>query len=597
MDENVDGKIHQFLKSLINPNDDDITNFVESLATEDSSINIEELANTIKERSRLLGEQSDKLYKLEEDFSAFSDQDIPGIDEFKQILFSAYDKNSELVDVSEDIDKLSTIIENLKAGFTDEETLKEAEEAPGLDKLLERIQDLRASKDENLDREKKEEEAPEKKLTPEKEATPEKESLQSIKLNEKIPTSDLIDKLSDGKDELTDILSEKIEDRKMEVREPASGERKSERDIVKDIMEEQLASDVETRIRSIKEKHELAMEEKKNISAFERVKNYFAKDLEEIEDYDPDIHGPLVTFGGLDKHEEVERYWVNEPYAFVVILNNIERKENIYYVVEPALSGFEDIFLKEIKDRLRDVLLVEEVISEDDKNLVLTTKVKELVRDYAIELTPPLLEKILYYVIRDFTGFGYIDAIQKDDRIEDVSCNGHDVPVYLYHKQYTNIATNVVYTQDELDSFIIKLAQRSGKHISVAEPLIDATMPDGSRIHMTLITHVTARGGTFTIRKFGDVPLTPIDLIIWKTFSSETMAYLWLCIENNKSLIFAGGTASGKTSSLNAVSLFIPRQAKVISLEDTRELKLPHPNWIPSMTRDAFTADERGAVG
>ncbi|NOR60175.1 MAG: secretion system protein, partial [Methanosarcinales archaeon] len=334
----------------------------------------------------------------------------------------------------------------------------------------------------------------------------------------------------------------------------------------------------------------------KNISAFERVKNYFAKDLEEIEDYDPDIHGPLVTFGGLDKHEEVERYWVNEPYAFVVILNNIERNENIYYVVEPALSGFEDIFLKEIKDRLRDVLLVEEVISNDDKNLVLTTKVKELVRDYAIELTPPLLEKILYYVIRDFTGFGYIDAIQKDDRIEDVSCNGHDVPVYLYHKQYTNIATNVVYTQDELDSFIIKLAQRSGKHISVAEPLIDATMPDGSRIQMTLSTHVTARGGTFTIRKFGDVPLTPIDLIIWKTFSSETMAYLWLCIENNKSLIFAGGTASGKTSSLNAVSLFIPRQAKVISLEDTRELKLPHPNWIPSITRDAFTADERGAV-
>jgi len=176
MDENVDGKIHQFLKSLINPNDDDITDFVVSLATEDSSINIEELANTIKERSRLLGEQSDKLYKLEEDFSAFSDQDTPGIDEFKQILFSAYDKNSELVDVSEDIDKLSTIIENLKAGFTDEETLNEAEEAPDLDKLLERIQDLRALKDENLDREVREEEAPEKETTPEKEATSKKET-------------------------------------------------------------------------------------------------------------------------------------------------------------------------------------------------------------------------------------------------------------------------------------------------------------------------------------------------------------------------------------------------------------------------------------
>jgi flagellar protein FlaI len=126
--------------------------------------------------------------------------------------------------------------------------------------------------------------------------------------------------------------------------------------------------------------------------------------------------------------------------------------------------------------------------------------------------------------------------------------------------------------------------------------MVDATMPDGSRIQMTLGTSVTAHGSTFTIRKFSDTPITPVDLIKWGTFSSESMAYLWLCIENNKSLIYAGGTASGKTSSLNAVSLFIPEKAKVITLEDTRELKLPHPNWIPSITRDSFTADERGAV-
>jgi flagellar protein FlaI len=183
-----------------------------------------------------------------------------------------------------------------------------------------------------------------------------------------------------------------------------------------------------------------------------------------------------------------------------------------------------------------------------------------------------------------------------DDSIEDVSGNGHDVPIFLYHRAHQNIATNVVYEEDELNSFIIQMAQRSGKHISVAEPMVDATMPDGSRIQMTLGTSVTAHGSTFTIRKFSDTPITPVDLIKWGTFSSESMAYLWLCIENNKSLIYAGGTASGKTSSLNAVSLFIPEKAKVITLEDTRELKLPHPNWIPSITRDSFTADERGAV-
>lgn len=126
--------------------------------------------------------------------------------------------------------------------------------------------------------------------------------------------------------------------------------------------------------------------------------------------------------------------------------------------------------------------------------------------------------------------------------------------------------------------------------------MVDAAMPDGSRIQMTLGEAVTAHGSTFTIRKFKDVPITPVDLVNWNTFSSEAMAYLWLCIENNKSLIFAGGTASGKTSSLNAVALFMPEKAKIITLEDTRELQLPHQNWIPGVTRDAFTADNRGAI-
>jgi flagellar protein FlaI len=369
----------------------------------------------------------------------------------------------------------------------------------------------------------------------------------------------------------------------------------SEEELVKEIIDESHVDTKKDTTKAEDDRSQLKKEDRSSLSVIQRIKVYLSKS-EDIEKYDPDVHGPLVTFDGVENFEEIERYWVNEPYVFIVILDNIETKEMLYYIVEPQLSPFEDIFLKEIKDRLRDALLVEDVIPDEDKETVLVKKVKVLVKDYAIELTPPMFEKILYYVIRDYVNFGLIDAFQNDDRIEDISCNGHDTPVYLYHKQYTNIATTVIFTQKELDSFIIRLAQRSGKHISVAEPMIDATMPDGSRIQMTLSTHITAHGGTFTIRKFADVPLTPIDLIIWGTFSSETMAYLWLCIENNKSLIFAGGTASGKTSSLNAVAMFIPRQAKVITLEDTRELKLPHPNWIPSVTRDAFTADERGAI-
>ncbi|HUL62576.1 MAG TPA: type II/IV secretion system ATPase subunit, partial [Methanocella sp.] len=202
----------------------------------------------------------------------------------------------------------------------------------------------------------------------------------------------------------------------------------------------------------------------------------------------------------------------------------------------------------------------------------------------------------IYYIVRDYLEFGKITPIMHDNFIEDISNNGFDTPIFLYHKNYENIMTNITFNEKQLDSFVIRLAQRCGKHISIAEPMIDATMPDGSRIQMTLGKEITTRGSTFTIRKFKEIPITPVDLIAWNTFSSETMAYLWLCIENNRSLIFSGGTASGKTSSLNAVALFIPPKAKVISLEDTRELKLPHQNWIPGLTRDSFTADGKGAI-
>jgi len=121
-------------------------------------------------------------------------------------------------------------------------------------------------------------------------------------------------------------------------------------------------------------------------------------------------------------------------------------------------------------------------------------------------------------------------------------------------------------------------------------------MHDGSRIQMTLGTEVTAHGSTYTIRKFKAEPITPTDLIEWSTFSPLSIAFLWLAVEAGKSCIFAGGTASGKTTSLNAISLFIPPLAKIVTLEDTRELKLPQPNWIPSVTRTSFDTEGKGEI-
>jgi len=362
---------------------------------------------------------------------------------------------------------------------------------------------------------------------------------------------------------------------------------------LKEIFAEKLLDDFDKKIKDLQDKQREYLPEEE-VKGLKKLGSLFEKKFE-MDEYDPEEHGLMTAFEGDPGYDEVERYWVNEPYAFVVILFNQNDSEYVYHMAEPALTPFEETFLLEIKRRLQDVLVGISGVTHN-KEKILKEKVKEIIVDYSIPLEPLGYYKILYYIVRDYIHSNKISPLMKDSLIEDISCNGWNSPVFLYHKNYTNIQTNIIFGAEDLNSFIIRLAQKSGKHISVAEPMVDATMPDGSRIQMTLGGEITTNGSTFTIRKFKDVPITPIDLIKWNTFSSAQMAYLWICIENNKSLIFSGGTASGKTSSLNAVSLFIPHKAKVISLEDTRELQLPHPNWIPGVTRDSFTADGSGAI-
>ncbi|MGZ0745667.1 ATPase, T2SS/T4P/T4SS family [Haloparvum sp. AD34] len=212
------------------------------------------------------------------------------------------------------------------------------------------------------------------------------------------------------------------------------------------------------------------------------------------------------------------------------------------------------------------------------------------------ELNEYQVEKLLYFLKRDFVGYERVDPVKYDINVEDISCDGYNSPVFVYHSDYEQIITNIYHGEEELDDFVVKLAQRSGKGISKRSPQVDCTLPDGSRAQLTLGREVSDHGTNYTIRQFKDVPFTPIDLINWNTFSLDEMAFLWLCIENHKSLIFAGGTASGKTTSLNAVSLFIPSNSKIVSIEDTREVELPQRNWIASVTRPSFTEGDKGDV-
>jgi len=349
--------------------------------------------------------------------------------------------------------------------------------------------------------------------------------------------------------------------------------------------------------------------------------------------------------------DEIDRYWVNKPYAFVSIFRSKKENEVKYFVIEPHMTAAEEELVTFLEEKLRIELKygTDEIDSEatdEEMKKNIDDEAKSLLKTYGLyndtdlsfverfkeninnsdenetnentektevlstnarpteaieaeldkQINKQQLEKILYFLRRNFVGNQKIDPITKDLSVEDISCDGYNSPVFVYHGDYEQIISNVEHGKESLDNFVTQLAQRSGKGISKRKPQVDATLPNGSRAQLTLGEEVSDHGTNYTIRQFKEVPFTPLDLINWNTFSLEQMAFFWLAIENHKNLIFAGGTASGKTTSLNAVSLFIPSSAKIVSIEDTREVELPQRNWIASVTRPSFTGDSEGDV-
>ena len=300
-----------------------------------------------------------------------------------------------------------------------------------------------------------------------------------------------------------------------------------------------------------------------------------------------------------DYIEVVEVHPIVKPYAYIRILYDNKNHEYIYEVIEPKLGVEERKLLDFIKDTLLKTMDIElSEFTEEEAREYLRNNVERIIRDYSISIDDVTKEKIMYYIIRDFLGYGKIDVLMRDPMIEDISCDGPGVPIFIYHRNYESVKTNIVFQTDaELDSFVIQLAQKCGRHISIARPLLDATMPDGSRLQACLAREVSSMGSNFTIRRFREEPFTPTHLVEFNTMSPEMAAYFWMAIEHGASAIIAGGTASGKTTTLNALSLFIPPQMKIVSIEDTREINLPHPNWIASVTRETTAEAEESRIG
>jgi flagellar protein FlaI len=283
-----------------------------------------------------------------------------------------------------------------------------------------------------------------------------------------------------------------------------------------------------------------------------------------------------------------EVFPLKEPYAYGAIARDSETKGLKYIVIEPTLTEEEKKQMDKIIEILRETLDVnlKRITKKEEAEEYLRKAIKEVAKKYKIKLEA--LSKIEYYIIRDFIYFNKIDPLMHDHMIEDISCDGYGIPIYVWHREYESIPTNIIFEEKELDSFVVRLAYIAGKHISIANPILDASLPDGSRIQLTFGKEVTKRGSTFTIRRFRADPLTVTDLIAFNTLTSEVAAWFWFIIERKVNILICGGTASGKTTTLNSLSTFIPPDSKIITIEDTPELNLPHQNWIPSVARVGF---------
>jgi flagellar protein FlaI len=303
----------------------------------------------------------------------------------------------------------------------------------------------------------------------------------------------------------------------------------------------------------------------------------------------PEITDPMI--------DELEVMTVNEPYSYVRIVYDNRNSEYIYEAWEPQLTDRDKKILELIKDSLMRTLEYDfEKIQGTDKEEFLKDSIDNFIKSRGIRLDTASKQKVIYYIIRDYIRYGPIDVLMNDPYVEDLSCDGVGIPLFLFHQKYESIKSNIVFDDEEiLNSFVIMLGQRCGKQVSVALPILDGTAAEGHRVQATYSREVTTRGSSFTIRRFKEKPFTPIDLIKFNTASPEMVAYFWLAIEHGRSAIFCGGTATGKTSTLNAAALFIRPGAKIVSIEDTREINLYHENWIPGTTRAGV--GERGADG
>lgn len=284
--------------------------------------------------------------------------------------------------------------------------------------------------------------------------------------------------------------------------------------------------------------------------------------------------------------------------AYAHIKWNKKTGSLVYNVIEPKLTAEDKVLVENIKRDIEERLDVDfSKLGEIKAKELLSKEVQLSMKEFP-GVDKGKIPALQYNIEKDIFGLGLIEPFMQDPEIEDISCDGVGIPIYIYHRNpmLGPLRTNLRFEDTaELDSFVLKLSQKCGKSISIADPLLDAALPGGSRVQCTMGTDIARRGSNFTIRKFTAYPLTPTHMMHYKTVDSLVLAYLWMAIDHGKSILISGGTATGKTSLLNALSLFIRPNLKILSIEDTPELRLPHTHWVPEVARSPLSV--KGKLG
>lgn len=294
-------------------------------------------------------------------------------------------------------------------------------------------------------------------------------------------------------------------------------------------------------------------------------------------------------------------YPVGDP-IFIHISRGEKRDNMKYNVIIPELSKDEKEYYDAILDRIIEVAHTSKIPnSQEELRDVLISLFSEVTHishppekpnflnslGKKITVTEDQYHNILFHLIKNRLGYGKLEPLLRDIYIEDISCIGVG-SIWIVHKIFQSIETNIIFENDiELNKYIVESSERVERPVSEATPIVDAIMPDGSRVNYIYSRKISLGGSSFTIRKFNETPISVPMLVNWGTWSSELAAYLWLCLEHGISVFVCGETASGKTTTLNAMTSFIPFDQKCYTVEQTPEITLPHPIWQHLVTRES----------